>query len=50
MHDIKFIREHPDRFDLALKRRGIAPLAEEIALDKARRDVQSALQDKQSAA
>ena len=49
MHDIKFIREHPDRFDLALKRRGIAPLAEEIvALDKARRDVQSALQDKQS--
>jgi len=49
MHDIKFIREHPDKFDLALSRRGIAPLADEItALDKARRDVQSSLQEKQS--
>jgi len=49
MHDIKFIREHPEKFDLALKRRGIAPLADEIvALDKARRDIQSTLQEKQS--
>ena len=49
MHDIKFIREHPEIFDLALGRRGIEPLAHEIvALDKTRRDIQSKLQEKQS--
>lgn len=38
MHDIRAIRENPDRFDAALSRRGIAPSSSNIlALDEARR-------------
>jgi seryl-tRNA synthetase len=38
MHDIRFIREHPDVFDRALKRRGLAPESTRlIALDEERR-------------
>src|SRR6185295_4592453 len=38
MHDIKWIRDHPDDFDRALKRRGLpAQSAELIALDEQRR-------------
>src|ERR1700757_1806321 len=38
MHDIKWIRENPDAFDAALKRRGLEPLsASLLALDEARR-------------
>ena len=38
MHDIRFIRDNPDAFDAALKRRGLAPEAERlIALDETRR-------------
>ena len=38
MHDIKWIREHPDAFDRALKRRGLDAAASEIlALDEQRR-------------
>jgi seryl-tRNA synthetase len=38
MHDIRFIREHPEEFDRALKRRGLPPPARELlALDEARR-------------
>ncbi len=38
MHDIRFIREHPDVFDRALSRRGLAPEAKRlIGLDEARR-------------
>src|ERR1700745_4314532 len=38
MHDIRFIREHPDVFDRALARRGLAPESKRlIALDEARR-------------
>src|SRR5215813_13186447 len=38
MHDIKWIRDNPDAFDGALKRRGIAPeSARLIALDEKRR-------------
>jgi seryl-tRNA synthetase len=38
MHDIRFIREHPDAFDRGLARRGLAPEAQRlIALDEARR-------------
>ena len=38
MHDIRAIREHPDRFDAALARRGApAASAEILALDEARR-------------
>jgi seryl-tRNA synthetase len=38
MHDIRFIREHPDVFDRALFRRGLAPESKRlIALDEERR-------------
>jgi seryl-tRNA synthetase len=38
MHDIRFIREHPDVFDRALARRGLAPEAKRlIGLDEERR-------------
>jgi seryl-tRNA synthetase len=38
MHDIRFIREHPDAFDHALARRGLEPQAQRlIALDEERR-------------
>src|ERR1700681_4117704 len=38
MHDIKFIRDNPDAFDRALKRRGLAQEAKRlIALDEVRR-------------
>jgi len=38
MHDIRFIREHPDVFDRGLVRRGLAPESKRlIALDEARR-------------
>ena len=38
MHDIRFIREHPDLFDRALARRGLQPESKRlIALDEERR-------------
>jgi seryl-tRNA synthetase len=38
MHDIKSIRDNPDAFDAALKRRGLAPLAQSLlAIDERRR-------------
>jgi seryl-tRNA synthetase len=38
MHDIRLIREHPETFDAALARRGLAPCsAELLALDEQRR-------------
>src|SRR4029077_17695227 len=38
MHDIRWIREHPEEFDRSLKRRGLPPAARELlALDEARR-------------
>ena len=38
MHDIRFIRENPDAFDAALKRRGLEPQSPRlIALDEKRR-------------
>ena len=42
MHDIKFIREHPEAFDAALARRGVAALSAQILkLDAERRDAES---------
>jgi seryl-tRNA synthetase len=39
MHDIKWIRDNPDAFDAALKRRGLEPMsAKLIALDQSRRN------------
>ncbi|CAN5115935.1 serine--tRNA ligase [soil metagenome] len=38
MHDIKAIRDNPEAFDAALKRRGLAPLASSLmAMDETRR-------------
>jgi seryl-tRNA synthetase len=38
MHDIKSIRDNPEAFDAALKRRGLAPLAKHLlAIDERRR-------------
>ncbi len=38
MHDIRAIRENPDQFDAALKRRGLSPMAADLlALDEGRR-------------
>ena len=49
MHDIKYIRQNPDAFDAAMKRRGLEPQSPSImALDGARRDVQTSLQELQA--
>ena len=49
MHDIRFIRDHPDDFDAAMKRRNIDVSASSILeMDTARRAVQSELQEMQS--
>src|SRR3546814_20540104 len=49
MFAIRWIREEPEAFDAALKRRGLAPLSADIlALDARRRQVQTALQAPQT--
>jgi seryl-tRNA synthetase len=49
MHDIRFIRENPAAFDAGLKRRGLAPRADEIlALDEKARACTTRLQDLQT--
>jgi seryl-tRNA synthetase len=49
MHDIRFIREHPEAFDAALKRRGLDPQAQRlIALDEKRREKILALETAQA--
>jgi len=48
MHDIRFIRNNPDGFDKALARRRIDPAAKDIlAIDENRRQIQTAMQEKQ---
>ncbi len=48
-YDIRWVRDNPQEFDTALKRRGLAPLAEQlIELDRRRRAGVTALQDLQS--
>ena len=45
MHDIRFIRDNPDAFDAALKRRGLSPLSKGILdLDGERRAAQTEAQ------
>lgn len=45
MHDIKYIREQPDAFDAAMKRRGVEVRAASLlALDAEKRQLQSELQ------
>ncbi|HMA16740.1 MAG: serine--tRNA ligase [Bacteroidota bacterium] len=49
MYDIRWIRDEPDAFDAALKRRGLAPLSDGIlALDARRREAQTELQTMQT--
>ncbi len=49
MFDIKWIRERPEEFDAALKKRGLAPHADQlIALDQAVRALQTDLQHLQT--
>jgi seryl-tRNA synthetase len=49
MHDIRFIRDHPDAFDRALVRRGIEPQVRRlIALDETRREKILALETAQA--
>src|SRR6185437_12209072 len=49
MHDIRFIREQPDKFDEALKRRNLPPAAQSIlAVDAERRTAQTAMQELQA--
>jgi seryl-tRNA synthetase len=49
MHDIRWIREHPEEFDRGLKRRGLEPLARElIAIDERRRAAITRLEQMQA--
>jgi seryl-tRNA synthetase len=49
MHDIKWIREHPDAFDRGLTRRGLAPLAKDLlAIDERRRAAIARLEQAQA--
>ncbi len=48
MHDIRFIRNHPNEFDAAMARRNIQPVAAEILnIDEKRRHIQTEMQEKQ---
>jgi seryl-tRNA synthetase len=49
MHDIKWIREHPEEFDRGLKRRGLEPLANGLLrIDERRRTVITRLEQAQA--
>ncbi|MBL6674412.1 MAG: serine--tRNA ligase, partial [Candidatus Puniceispirillum sp.] len=49
MHDIGFIRDHPEQFTAAMQRRSVSVTADEILdIDRKRRALQSAVQDMQS--
>jgi seryl-tRNA synthetase len=49
MHDIRFIREHPDAFDHALARRGLEPQAQRmVSIDERRRAIIRVLEQVQA--
>ena len=49
MHDIRFIREHPERFTAAMQRRSVTVTADQILqIDSQRRGLQAEIQDMQS--
>jgi seryl-tRNA synthetase len=49
MHDIKSIRDNPEAFDVALKRRGLAPMsAHVVSIDERRRAIIRVLELKQA--
>ena len=48
MHDIRYIRNYPHDFDLAMARRGIQPVSADIlSTDEKRRSIQTEMQEKQ---
>jgi len=48
MHDLRYIRENPEKFDAGLARRGVAPSSAEILdLDAKRREVATRMQEAQ---
>ncbi len=50
MHDLKFIRDHPEKFDVGLMSRGLAPMSGEVLrLDAQRRAFVTELQELQKA-
>jgi len=50
MHDLKFIRDHPEKFDAGLASRGLAPMSREVLrLDAQRRAFITELQELQKA-
>ncbi|MEQ1887966.1 MAG: serine--tRNA ligase, partial [Alphaproteobacteria bacterium] len=50
MHDLKFIRDHPEKFDAGLQSRGLAAMSGEIlGMDAARRAFVTQLQELQKA-
>src|SRR5215472_12933756 len=49
MHDLRWIREHPEEFDRGLRRRGLPPGAEQIlALDRSWRAAETRAQEAQA--
>ena len=49
MHDIRFIRDHPEQFTAAMQRRSVSVTADVILdIDRKRRSLQAAIQDMQS--
>ncbi|MAI50179.1 MAG: serine--tRNA ligase [Rhodospirillaceae bacterium] len=49
MHDIRWIRENPEAFDAALKRRGLPAIAADVlAMDAENRNITTGLQDLQT--
>ena len=49
MHDIRFIRKHPEKFTAAMQRRSVTVTADKILqIDRQRRGLQSEIQDMQS--
>ena len=50
MHDIKWIRENTEEFDVALKKRGIESISEQIiSLDESKRQLITLIQKLQCA-
>src|SRR6516164_10826252 len=49
MHDLRWVREHPEEFDRGLTRRGLPPCAEQIlALDRSWRAAETHAQEAQA--
>lgn len=50
MHDLKWIRENTDKFDLALSKRGLSPISQQIiTLDESKRQLTTLIQKLQHA-